>query len=315
MKRIRKSSSKAPLKLAQDNLEPRGNKDAMRAAAKKYLGPFVGGKVGLSPAEDEEYAEQKIFEIARSYNWHRLLNAQSPRSNVVRNSLDKVIESTAVAFRALQGMDDYTRLMFEFCASHPNTAGSYADANGSALPLSSFRERPDRESPWLLQLQGLHQLALKQRELIELAAGRDKGGRSSLYKDLHISPDYQLIEQSWHVFELFKPGQGRGSVNSKFLSFVECIYAFATKKGASEIGAPAFLKKIKEMIEHLRKLRNFRAKYAATEQFSAATLQSIDPQSVDRLSAMVDDLGRLAAEMPDVIKSLRQSTSKKPRAN
>jgi hypothetical protein len=313
VKPTRKLSRKAPFKLAQDNVEPRGDKDSMDAA-KQCLGPFVGGKFGSSPAEDEEYAEQKIFEIARSYNWHRLLNAQSPRSNVVKNSLDQVIESTAAAFRALRGMDDHTRLMFEFCASEPSTAGLHAEANGIALPLSSFDGRPDRESPWLLQLQGLHRLALKQRELIERAAGEDKGGRSSLYKDLYISPDYQLIEQGWHVFELFKPGRAQGSVNNEFLNFIQYIYTFATKKGANETGAPTFLKKIKQMIGHLRKLSDAREKYAAAQRLSAEIEQgNLDQESVDRFSAMTDELERLAVGLPDVARALRQSTSKKPR--
>src|SRR5271170_7042065 len=120
MKPTQKSGCNAPFKLAQDNVEPRGDRDDMEAA-KECLGPFVGGKVGSSPAEDEEYAEQRIGEIARSYNWHRRLNAQSARSKVVKNSLDKVIDCTAAAFRALRDMDDYTRLMLEFCASHPST--------------------------------------------------------------------------------------------------------------------------------------------------------------------------------------------------
>ena len=135
-----------------------------------------------------------------------------------------------------------------------------------------------------------------------------------MYKDLYISPDYQLIEQGWDVFELFKPGQAQGSVNNIFLSFIESIYTFATKKGASEVGAPNFLKKIKQMIQHLRKLSAVREKYVAAEQLSAETLQAnMDQQSVDRLSAMVDDLDRLAVGLPDVARALRQSTSKKPR--
>jgi hypothetical protein len=313
VKPTRKSSSKTPFKLAQDNVEPRGDRDAMEAA-KQCLGPFVGGKVGSSSAEDDEYAEQKIFEIARSYNCHRLLNAQSPRSNVVKKSLDQVIESTAAAFRALQGMDDYTRLMFEFCGSHPSTAGLHAEANGIALPLSSFDGRPDRESPWLLQLQGLRRLALNQRKLIEHAAGEDKGGRSSLYKDLYISPDYQLIEQGWDVFELFKPGQAQGSVNNVFLNFIQYVYTFATKKGANETGAPTFLKKIKQMIGHLRKLSDARTKYDAAQRLSAEIEQgSLDQKSVARFSAMTDELERLAVGLPDVARALRQSTSKKPR--
>jgi hypothetical protein len=313
VKPTRKSNGNATFKLAQDNVEPRGNRDDMEAA-KQCLGPFVGGKVGSSPAEDEEYAEQKIFEIARSYNWHRLLNAQSPRSKVVKNSLDQVIESTAAAFRALQGMDDHTRLMFEFFASEPSTAGLHAEANGIALPLSSFGGRPDRESPWLLQLHALHRLALKQKELVELAAGKDKGGRSSFYKDLYISPDYQLIEQGWHLFELFKPGRAQGSVNNVFLNFIEYIYTFATKKGANETGAPTFLKKIKQMIGYLRKLSDAREKYAAVQRLSAEIKQgNSDQESVARFSAMRDELKRLAVGLPDVARALRQSTSKKPR--
>jgi hypothetical protein len=313
VKPTRKSNSNAAFKLAQDNVEPRGNRDDMEAA-KQCLGPFVGGKVGSSPAEDEEYAEQKIFEIARSYNWHRLLNAQSPRSKVVKNSLDQVIESTAAAFRALQGMDDHTRLMFEFFASEPSTAGLHAEANGIALPLSSFGGRPDRESPWLLQLHALHRLALKQKELVELAAGKDKGGRSSFYKDLYISPDYQLIEQGWHLFELFKPGRAQGSVNNVFLNFIEYIYTFATKKGANETGAPTFLKKIKQMIGYLRKLSDAREKYADVQRLSAEIKQgNSDQESVARFSAMRDELKRLAVGLPDVARALRQSTSKKPR--
>jgi hypothetical protein len=313
VKPTRKSNSSAPFKLAQDNVEPRGDRDDMEAA-KQCLGPFVGGKVGSSSAEDEEYAEHKIVEIAQSYNWHRISNAQSPRSNVVKNSLDDVIESTAATIQALEGMDDHTRLMFEFFASEPSTAKLHAEANGNALPLSSYGGRPDQESPWLLQLHALHRLALKQKELVELVAGEDKGGRSSIHKDLYSSPEHQLIEQGWMLFEQFKPGRAQGTVNNLFLNFIEYIYTFATKKGASETGAPTFLKKIKQMIRYLRKLSDAREKHAALHRLSAKIEQgNSDQESVARFLAMRDEFERLAVGLPDLARALRQSTSKKPR--
>jgi hypothetical protein len=153
--------------------------------------------------------------------------------------LDQIIEGTKTTFEALYRMNDHTRLMFEFCGADEAMKSLHAEANGTALPLSSFDGRPDKESPWLLQLQALHKLALSQRRLIEFAAGTDKGGRSNLHNDLSISVDYQLIEQSWHVFQLFKPGQAKTTLNNNvFLDFVGFIYAYATKEDQTKKGAP-----------------------------------------------------------------------------
>jgi hypothetical protein len=55
VKPTRKPSIKIPFKIAQDDVEPLGSKADMDRA-KECLGPFAGGKVGPSPAEDEAYA-------------------------------------------------------------------------------------------------------------------------------------------------------------------------------------------------------------------------------------------------------------------
>jgi hypothetical protein len=68
------------------------------------------------------------------------------------------------------------------------------------------------------------------------------------------------------------------------------------------------------MIGHLRRLSDAREKYAAAQRLSAEIEQgNLDQESVDRFSAMTDELERLAVGLPDVARALRQSTSKKPR--
>jgi hypothetical protein len=227
-----KTSRRSSFRLAQDDVEPRGSAEAL-GAAKKCLGPFDGRKFG-SEADDEQFAEQRIVEIARSYNWHRLLNAQSPRSKVVKKSLDDLIEGTAVAFRAIIGLDDFSRFMLEASADHRNFSTLHAKAKAKWLPSCSFDGSSDRASRWLIQLNALGQLARQHRALIEVVAGGDRGGKTSLYKNVFISPEYQLVEQGWYLFDLFKPGQAKGSLNNNFSIFLQDVYEFATGKGANE---------------------------------------------------------------------------------
>lgn len=167
-----------------------------------------------------------------------------------------------------------------------------------------------------MQLQALHKLAVSQRKLIEFAAGTDKGGRSNLHNDLSISVDYQLIEQSWHVFQLFKPGQATTRLaNNVFLDFVGFIYAYATKKDQTKKGAPKLLKKIKEMIVHLRKLSSLQDEFLAANSMGDELLPGdFDKETVVRFAAQVEDRIRIAGELQAVTLALRQSTSKKARA-
>ena len=220
-----------------------------------------------------------------------------------------------MTFEALHRMNDHTRLMFEFCGRYEATKGLYAEANGAALPLSSFDGRSDKESPWLLQLQALNKLAFSQRRLIEFAAGTDKGGRSNLHNDLSVSVDFQLVEQSWHVFQLFKPGQATTRLkNNPFLDFVGYIYAYATKKDQTATGAPKLLKKIKEMLPHLVKLSSLEEQIRVANSMDDEIAPSdFNQESVARFAAQVENLIELAKEWERVKLALRQSTSKKRR--
>jgi hypothetical protein len=316
VKSKRKLGQKPSFRLAQEDVEPRGGPEPLEAAL-KCLGPFVGGKIGQSAAEDKQFAEHEIFELARSYNWHRLLSAQFPRSKVVKKSLDELISGTALAFRAIQGLDDHARFMFAACADHSRFSKLHSEANGKALPRCSFNGLSDRASPWLIQLNALHQLALQQRELFQMIVGEDRGGRSNLHKDLHISPEYQLIERGWYLFDFFKPGQAKGTLNNSFLIFLQSIFEYATGQGASEEGAPALLNKVKQMIGHLRELQRIREKSDAAKIHLDSFLDEVvkrgfDDDIVARLSTMKEELEPLPAEVSATVRALRQSTSKKP---
>src|ERR1700688_2956372 len=234
-RRPMKLDRKSSFRLAQNDVEPRGAAEALEAA-KKCLGPFDSRRFGQSEAGDEQFAELRIMEIARSYNWHRLLSAQSPRSKVVKKSLDDLVEGTAILFRAIHGLDDFCRFTFEASADHPNFSKLHKKGNAKWLPSSSFTGSSDRSSRWLIQVNALHQLARQHRDLMELITGNDRGGKTNLHKDIHVSPDYQLVNQGWHLFDLFKPGQAKGTINNDFVIFLQNVYEFATGKGANEDG-------------------------------------------------------------------------------
>src|SRR4051794_26908395 len=77
VKSKRNVGQKPSFRLAQEDVEPRGGVEPFEAAL-NCLGPFCGDKTGQSAADDKQLAEHDIFEIARSYNWHRLQSAHSP---------------------------------------------------------------------------------------------------------------------------------------------------------------------------------------------------------------------------------------------
>jgi hypothetical protein len=317
VKSKRNVGQKPPFRLAQEDVDPRGGAEPLETAL-KCLGPFGGEKIEHSAADEKQFAEHNIFEIARSYNWHRLQSASSPRSKVVKKSLDDLINGTAVAFRAIQSLDDYARFMFETCADHPEFSKLHSKAKAKALPQCSFSGRPDRESPWLIQLNALHQLALKQRALFQMMVGEDRGGRSNLHSDIGVSPEHQLIEKGWHVFDFFKPGQAKGTLNNSFLIFLQCIYEYATGQGANEEGAPALLNKVKQVIGPLRELSRIREKTDATEKLLGGFLEEVvkrgfNDDIIARLSVINAELEPLAAKVSASVRSLRQPTKKQPR--
>jgi hypothetical protein len=313
VKSRRKAVRKPSFKLAREDVEPRGDNEALQAAL-ACLGPFTGGKVGKSAAEDREFAELQIYEISRFYNWERLLQAEFPRSKVVKDSLDEIIRGTAAAFRAIERMDDFTRFMFEACAHNPNFSELYDTSDAQGLPLSSYRSQSDRDSPWLVKLNALHQLATAQKSVFEEIVGDDDGGRSNLFTDLHISAEYQLVERGWAVFDLFKPDQAKGTLNNPFVTFLQSIYEYATGKGASEEGAPALLNKIKPMIAHLRERKRILEETDATEKQLNAVLEGWVKDGIHPLPlGVTQQIDQLEAQASAVARHLRQSVSKKPR--
>jgi hypothetical protein len=136
-----------------------------------------------------------------------------------------------------------------------------------------------------------------------MIAGDDRGGRTNLYKDLHISPEYQLVTQGWYLFDFFKPGQAKGSLNNGFPIFLQYVYEFATGEGANEEGAPALLNKIKQMIAHLRALKPIRERVDAAEKAVNHVLErGFDDEAVPQLSTMRKELEEVDRELPTTLR-------------
>jgi hypothetical protein len=65
VKSKRNVGQKPPFRLAQEDVDPRGGAEPLEAAL-KCLGPFGGEKIEHSAADEKQFAEHNIFEIASS---------------------------------------------------------------------------------------------------------------------------------------------------------------------------------------------------------------------------------------------------------
>jgi hypothetical protein len=223
--------------------------------AKEILAHFrQKGLGGPNHEFSEEFVKSEIVGIARIYRGHQIQAATAPRVNVPRESFAAMAKTANELRELISNMGDVERIMF---AGADVPRKLYLQARVGWLPQSLAMQRPDSESKWLSQLAAFAELSLKLLATYNQEVGPDVGGRTNVHTQSFNSPEYVLIGYAWSLFEKHKPGQATGGETGEFHQFVQEIYEYATGKGANEVGAPALINKIKEMLKPLRRYQRF----------------------------------------------------------
>jgi hypothetical protein len=312
----KKSNQKANPKSAQP-YKIFGHDDKLKgdivhlAEAKRFLAPFSQKTLGGPPNElSEEFAEAQIKDIAAIYNSHRTQVATAPRSNVPRDRLAELAKKADELHELISSMGDIERAMYEG-ADVPREL--YSQAKVDWLPRSSVMPRPDSESKWLVQLAAFAELSRKLLAFYNQSVGPDVGGRTNAHNQLHNSPEYVLIQYGWKLFEKHKPGQSTSSETGAFHLFLQQIYEYATGKGADEVGAPALIPKIKQMIKPLREYERYIENVQLADKLEARFLKRLKKgASYAELKAIISELkGTIEKIDPNAASALNTATTRR----
>ena len=188
----------------------------------------------------EELAIEKVFKLALAYNQLALLERASPRLKDVADVLIEIAELSGKLAEKLSSTDDETRHLLA-------TAGTGIDryladwtsdlikvANVPGLPMPGGTQDEVADFGWVKELNALSEYVkfarsnLFIRKNIADPSAPDKGGNTNLFKNERGSARWTLVNEGWHVFELFKPNMSVGTENGLFHAFMLDVFEYAT---------------------------------------------------------------------------------------
>jgi hypothetical protein len=232
-------------------VQPKGSTECIKRAVAR-LGPFrhklhveaeklgpwegLGGRIALS----EQLAFERAYLLARDFNRNEHLNRNAPRSRQIVDRLTKLETLTGELARFLDSLDDLTRHRLKTFGTGLVQAEKFFDhklwdaANASGLPPVSGSELKQPENSWINRLNALSQYANLTLNVFLRSSGiesgdlPDKGGGTNPYKRVAGSARWALVQEGWHVFELFKPGEATGTEGGPFHLFLMDIFEYAT---------------------------------------------------------------------------------------
>jgi len=305
-----KARSAQPYKLFGLSDQPRG--DAVHLQnAKKFLAPF--SQTSLSGPDyklSEQFAEFQIKEIAALYNSHSIQAATSPRSNAPRERFAALARKATELHRLIATMGDIERAFYEGADEDREL---YEQAKVDWLPRSSVTPRPDSDSKWLTQLAAFSKLSTKVLGIYNQKVGPDVGGRTSVHTEMHNSPEYVLINYGWELFEKHRPGEATTSETGDFHMFLQQIYEYATARGANEVGAPALIPKIKQMLKPLRDYQNYIQNSRLADKLDAKLLKGLMKGTpIEKLRPIANELKATLAKMDsNAVAALNKATTRR----
>lgn len=232
-----------------DVMNPKGPESALMRAA-FALGPFRcrtdeeaqncaedwPGNIALSA----ELAFERIFVLARDYNRQQHLNAKAPRPKDVIENLRALENLSGALAMLLLSFDDITRHRLRTGGSGIRGFGDVIEvpimksARACDLPAPGPTIKEPINSAWVNDLGALSQYAGFCRETFLHTEGLadqtrvDKGGNTNLHKSLFGSPQWSLVNNGWHLYEMFKPGQTTGTEGGPFHRFLMDVFEYAT---------------------------------------------------------------------------------------
>jgi hypothetical protein len=256
-----KSSAAWTVTCTKEACEPVGPIEAARRAV-NLLGPFkfrtqdeashhAPPRNAIRMGVSQELAIDRVYALATMFNRVQILTDGAPRRKDVVESLDK-LENAAAAFAdVLESLDDITRhrlqtggtgmgLFKKFFPNELMKNDLMKQANVDGLPRPSGDGEEGTQCQWIIQARALSQYAGAVRTNFFISKGIedpdrvDRGGNTNLIKEDFGSARYQLVQEGWHVYDLFKPDEQTGTEGGPFHLFLCAIFEFATGQLAEE---------------------------------------------------------------------------------
>jgi hypothetical protein len=242
-----KSGRRWTFAVPDDVAQPRGSNDFLKRAVER-LGPFEqrwsadaekhgpwGGLRGRTPLS-EELATEEVQRLAVAYNRHANLEANAPRSKQVVEWLTKAETLTGELARHFRSSDDETRRILQTAGSGIRDFLKHItlDFEPPSLGLPIPDGHGDSQTGWIFELEALSRyLNVTVDNFLYLKAiddvdAPDKGGNTNLYKQAHGAARWHLVNEAWHIHELFKPGTSTGTEGGPFQRFAMDVFEYAT---------------------------------------------------------------------------------------
>jgi hypothetical protein len=213
-----------------------------RDEANRHEPPPNGSRIRVS----QEFAVERVYALATMFNGVQILTDGAPRRKDIVESLDKLEHAAAAFADVLESLDDITRHRLQtggtgiglFRKYFSNDLMKKANVDGLPRPSSAGEEKT--QCQWISQTRALSQYAGAVRTNFLMSKGIDdpdrvdRGGNTNLIKEDFGSARYQLVQEGWHVYDLFKPDEQTGTEGGPFHLFLCAIFEFATGQLAEE---------------------------------------------------------------------------------
>ncbi len=185
----------------------------------------------------EELATDSVERLARQFNRIEQLDKGAPRPKRVIENFEKLERLSSELAQFLDSTDDITRHLLKTAGTgigtyrkmNPHPSEAEANIDGLPDPMEDVGT-----SAWAKSLRALSLYANSTRGLFLIRNGisdpdvPDKGGNTNLFKRTYGSARWGLVQEGWHLHEMFKPGEAAGTEGGSFHLFLQHIFEYAT---------------------------------------------------------------------------------------
>jgi hypothetical protein len=195
------------------------------------------GDRGESPV-CEAFACDQVVRLAQAFRRGLTLSKGAPRRKELLITIDTIEQLSGELARLISGLDDMTIHYIQTTGSGITryrefvTADVMKEAEVDGLPQVGG---DNRTCAWVRRLSALSQYMNLTRAMFLIRKNiespdepADKGGNTSLYKEIYGSPRWHLVHEGWHLYDMCKPNQATGHVDGPFHAFLKYVFEFAT---------------------------------------------------------------------------------------